>query len=80
MKIFIVRKTYNEYDQPENNLCAIWTTKPNVYMIIEAMGLGRDLVSLKEDALIAVVSVLRGDSVRFQDCDYKLQEIEEGAI
>jgi hypothetical protein len=80
MKLWILRQNYNEYDQPENNLAAVWTTKPDVYTISKTMCGVDDLTKLSQEDLIAVVSVLKGEEVRFLNADYKLEQIEEGKL
>ena len=80
MKLWILRQDYNEYDQPENNLAAIWTTKPDVYTVSRVITGVEDLTKLPEKDLITVVSVLKGDSVRYLNADYKLEQVEEGKL
>jgi hypothetical protein len=80
MKLWILKQTFNEYDQPDNNLCAIWTKKPDIYTLAFAIVGISDLTQLSESALIAVVSVLKGEEVRWDNADYLLKEIEEGVL
>ena len=80
MKLWILRQTFNEYDQPPNNLAAIWTKKPSIETILEALEFPTDLTQLHEDELIKSVSVLKGETVRINNADYKLEQIEEGKL
>ena len=80
MKIWILRCDINDYDQPANNLSAIWTKKPSIEVILDALGFPTDLTKLSEEYLIKSVSVLKGDTVRIENTDYKLEEKEEGKL
>jgi hypothetical protein len=80
MKLWILREDVNEYDQPPNNLAAIWTKKPSIETLLEALGFSTDLTALHEDELIRSVSVLKGESVRINNADYKLEQVEEGRL
>ena len=81
MKLWILREDHNDYDQPPNNLCAIWTKKPTIENILEALGFPTDLTKLEEESLIKSVSVLKGDKdIRIGNADYRLQQVEEGIL
>ena len=80
MKLWILKQDFNEYDQPDNNLAAIWTKKPTIQDILLALELPIDLTQLDQENLIASVSILKGDQVRLGNADYQLKQVEEGKL
>ena len=73
MTIWALFGVVNEYYQPEHNLERWWSLKPNVHDVIECLGASRDKEAYKAARLI-----ISGQTVRYDDTDYRLQQIEEG--
>ena len=66
-KIWCLFSIYNEYNQPDNNLEAWWSTKPDFHDI-------RKIINNDPDA----GKLSRGEEVRYGRTDYRIQEITEG--
>ena len=74
MKIWVLFSVSNDYDQPSANLVAWWSEQPSIIDLASAIGI---VMNLKRgDSRVG--RVLRGDEVRIDDVDYRLEEIEEG--
>lgn len=78
MKLWILHEDLNEYDQPNNNLAAIWSEKPSYLELAAAMG----LVFPGDDAsILQVVKCAQGEEVKnLSHTRYRLREIEEGIL
>ena len=74
MKIWCLFGVDNDYNQPPDNLVAWWRSKPIFEVLLGAMGGSID----NEAAIIAAANVLQGQEQRFQDTDYRLEQVAEG--
>ena len=68
----------NNYDQPENNLVALFKEKPSLTAIATAIGL--DFPSTNDKISLAIVNVWNSidstSGIRIMDTDYRLESID----
>lgn len=79
MKIWCLFSIANEYDQPQHNLEAWWTVKPDFDALYIVLGLDREDWDFKKNVK-KLGSIVDGDEVRIWETDYRLREIEEGKV
>ena len=65
----------NQYDQPENNLVALFKEKPSIELLADA--LGRSFPCDKDSETLAIVNIWNNESngYRLGDFDYRLEEV-----
>ena len=76
MKIWCLFSIENNYDQPSNNLVAWWTNKPSIQCIAKALDIAFD----PTNGSAICGKILKGEEVRWQNTDYRLEEINEGVL
>ena len=77
----------NEYDQPDNDLWAWWSSKPTLEQLCTLFSVEQNLadgeslvafVARAGETIIQLKDVVRGRTVRIDGIDYRLQQVEEG--
>ena len=66
----------NQYDQPDNNLVAIFKEKPSIELLAKA--LGKSFPCDKDSDTLAIVNIWNNESkegYRLGDFDYRLEEV-----
>jgi hypothetical protein len=69
-KIWALLSIDNLYDQPENNLVAWWSQKPDLQQIQAVLHYDKEYI----------LPILDGTTVRLSETDYRLEELSEGVI
>ena len=68
----------NNYDQPDNNLIALFKEKPSLPALSKALGL--DFPSQDDKITLAIVNIWNStdttSGIRIADTDYRLETIE----
>jgi hypothetical protein len=73
-KIWCLFSIANAYDQPDNNLIAWWSEKPDINNLGNALDIRID--HCKSD--VHLYEILDGQTVRMNDEALRLQSVEEG--
>lgn len=77
-KIWCLFSIANEYDQPDNNLVAAFEAKPQIQDLAKIL-FDYSLEALKDDQIIGLVDILKGEEYRrYGNHDIRLEEIELG--
>jgi hypothetical protein len=78
-KIWCLFSVDQNYDQPEYNLVAWWSQKPNLEQLFKTLGVKMDG---RDEDIVFVVNVFTGkDEKRHIDgTSYRLREVEEGVL
>ena len=76
MAIYCLFSVYNDYDQPDFNLEDYFYDNPSLNDISNLI-YTRDLEHLSDDAILAVVSIKKGEETRINNTDYRLEKVEE---
>lgn len=69
MKIWVLFSVMNEYDQLDNNMEGWWIHKPSIEALVNYMRIN-----------IAIVRGIIEDGNRYNNKDYRLEQIEEGML
>jgi hypothetical protein len=68
----------NDYDQPNNNLVAWFSTKPKLEVIASALDI--NLGTASDEQVIVVANLFQGKSVEYNHTYYRIQEVLEGSV
>lgn len=73
--IYVLLSIDNDYDQPPANLVAWWKNKPSFLELANALNIEVDL----KEGNDKVGRIIKGElNVRYNNTDYRLENIEEG--
>lgn len=78
MKVWALFSIENQYYQPDNNLEGLFQQKPTFEELAKFIT-GQTLTELNETNLIKMVEILKGQSLRYGDYEYRLREIKVGS-
>lgn len=76
MKIWCLFSIANEYDQPRNNLEAWWSHKPDFEKLASVIKIPFD----GEKNILNIVYLHQGQERRIFETDFRLVQVEEGAV
>ena len=72
-KIWYLFSIANDYNQPSNNLEAWWSNKPDFFNLTKILNIDAD----SDKGNTKIGKILKGEEVRINGYDYRLEEIEE---
>lgn len=76
MKLYVVFSIENQYDQPENNLHALFVNKPNYEDLKTLFFEDREVEYFTKADELLLSELLKDKEVRHYNTDYRIEEIE----
>ena len=76
MKVWAIFSIDNDYNQPDNNLVALYKEKPTFEQLLKRFYDSSELRDLEEYEIIGIVGLLSGKEYNFCSVRYRLEEVE----
>jgi hypothetical protein len=76
--IWCIFSIENEYNQPMNNLYGWFPYKPSIVDLANVFGVNFE--NAKDEDIVNIVQLFRGEEVRIDNTDFRLEQVTEGLI